>query len=199
MLGIVGLDDHFAGFVRAAGASRHLGAELESTFRGTKIRDVEADIGVDDAHQRHIGKIKAFGDHLRAEQDIHVAVFHTPVHRFVSILAAGGIRIQAQNAGQRKTDLEQLLDLLRARSAVGKGKTAAVGALARTGQRVAAIVAVHFLAVAMVIHADLAIGALDQFAAFQALHERGKSAPVLEEDDLLLTLQTGVDSGDEFV
>jgi hypothetical protein len=44
---------------------------LKRPLGGAEVRQVQADVGVDHPHQRHVREVKPLGDHLRAQQDLH--------------------------------------------------------------------------------------------------------------------------------
>src|SRR5437870_904531 len=60
----------------------------------------------------------ALGDHLGADQDIHLAAMNAVERRLRAALAARRIGIDAQDAGRRKKLLQPLLHPLRAASAL---------------------------------------------------------------------------------
>jgi hypothetical protein len=53
------LNIDFARHVASTGAAGDLGQELKRPFASSKIWHVQSDIGIDDAHQRHVWKIQA--------------------------------------------------------------------------------------------------------------------------------------------
>ena len=61
------LDDDFPAPRTAASAAGHLGQQLKRPFAGAKVGEVQANVGIDDAHERDAREVEAFGDHLRAE------------------------------------------------------------------------------------------------------------------------------------
>ena len=69
----IGLQHDFAGSLAATGASGDLGEQLERAFGGAEIGKAERDVGSDHAHQRHAVNVVAFGDHLRADEEIEFA------------------------------------------------------------------------------------------------------------------------------
>ena len=71
---IDGLDEHDAGGLAAPGASAGLGEQLEGPLGGAKIGQAQAHVGADDADQSDVGDIVTLGDHLRAHQDVIVAI-----------------------------------------------------------------------------------------------------------------------------
>src|SRR4249920_2269444 len=65
------LNKDFSGHIAAAGPSGNLGQELKSPFSSPKIGHMQADVGVDDADQGNVWKIKAFGNHLSSDQNVN--------------------------------------------------------------------------------------------------------------------------------
>jgi len=70
MIGIACLDKHFAGLFSAACAACGLRNLLESSFRGPQVATFKAKVGIDDPDKGQLGKVIAFGDQLRADDDI---------------------------------------------------------------------------------------------------------------------------------
>ena len=54
----------------AAGAADDLREQLKRPLRRAEIRQAEADVGRDDADERHRRKVVPLGDHLRADEDV---------------------------------------------------------------------------------------------------------------------------------
>src|SRR3990172_6963266 len=69
VIGVEGLQDHPTAEQPAPGSPRPLREHLKGTFRGTEIRQVQAGVGRYDAHKGYQREIKAFGDHLSADED----------------------------------------------------------------------------------------------------------------------------------
>ena len=53
-------------------------SKLKRPLRGAEVGDVQADVGVDHADQRHVREVEPLGDHLRAEQDVDQAACGRP-------------------------------------------------------------------------------------------------------------------------
>ena len=73
MIGTEGLHQHAAALSPAAGAARHLRHQVKRPFGGAEVGQVQGRVGIDHADQRHVGKVEPLGDHLRAQQDVHLA------------------------------------------------------------------------------------------------------------------------------
>ena len=67
-VGQVGLDDHATRVLTATGATRDLLEEVERALPRAEVGHLEGVVGIDHTHERHLGKVQALGDHLRAEQ-----------------------------------------------------------------------------------------------------------------------------------
>ncbi len=68
VVGVVGLDEDFAGEVAASGASADLGEELEDAFGGAEVGHAEGVVGADDADEGDAVDVVALGDHLGADE-----------------------------------------------------------------------------------------------------------------------------------
>src|SRR5262249_51291800 len=69
----VGLHEDFARCLAASSASGDLCEKLERAFASAEVGQMQREIGVDDADQRYVWKMQAFGDHLGADQNIDLA------------------------------------------------------------------------------------------------------------------------------
>jgi hypothetical protein len=73
MVGIFGLDQHFAGQVGAAAAAADLHQLREQPLRGAEVGGEQRRIGADRADQGQQREIVALGQHLGADQDVGLA------------------------------------------------------------------------------------------------------------------------------
>lgn len=64
------LHHHFAAELAAPGSPGDLGQQLEGSLSGPKIGNVETDVGVENSDQGDFRKVKAFGDHLGADEQV---------------------------------------------------------------------------------------------------------------------------------
>ena len=96
----------------AARAAGDLGEQLERTFGGTKVWQLQGKVGVDDADQRHAREVEALGNHLRAEE--HIIFTRPKIREDLSeeVLLAHGVRVDTRHAGAREELGDGLLDLL---------------------------------------------------------------------------------------
>src|SRR6185437_3044600 len=150
----------------------HLTEELKATLRRAKVREVDADVGVDHADERHIWKIEALGDHLRAEQHVDLAAADPVENLGVRPLAARRVDVHARDARARKAVGEESLHLLGAESALPQQYALAARADGSRRFRMPAIVADEPLRRAMIRQRDRAIGTRRDVAALSTLDER---------------------------
>jgi hypothetical protein len=80
---------------RAAGDLRE---QLERPFGRAKIREPESDVGRHDADQRHARKVVTFGNHLRADEHVDLAVAELREQRGERSPAPDGVAVQPRDA-----------------------------------------------------------------------------------------------------
>ncbi len=73
MVGLVGLQIADAAALLAPGAADDLMQQLERALGCARIAVGQAEIGIDHADQVELGKMMAFGDELRADDDVEAA------------------------------------------------------------------------------------------------------------------------------
>ena len=112
------LDDHLAALRPAPRAARDLAQELEAPLGRAEVRQVDPDVRVDDADERHVREVEPLRDHLRAEENVDLAAPHAIENLGVRPLAARRVDVHARDARGRKALGEQPLDLLRAQPAL---------------------------------------------------------------------------------
>ena len=98
MPGIERLHDRLARLLAAAGAAGHLREQLKRPLGRAEVGHAEADVGRDDADQRHARKVVALGNHLRADQDVDLAVAEARQQRFERAPSADRVAIEARDA-----------------------------------------------------------------------------------------------------
>ena len=72
----MGLDEHAARLVAAAGAAGDLADLLEAALGGAQVAAGKAEIGIDHADQGQVGEVIALGDELGADDDVDLARLH---------------------------------------------------------------------------------------------------------------------------
>ena len=136
-----GLDVHPPPLRTPPGPTRHLGHQLKRPLRRSEIGQMKSGVRVDHAHNRDIGKVESFGDHLRAEQDVEPALRHALEHAVMRPLGAGRVQVHARDTGRGEPQPHEVLELLRAEAAHALGLLAAHAARGGNLLLVAAIVA----------------------------------------------------------
>ena len=164
--------------------------QLEGALGGARIAIGEADVGVDDADQRHVGKIVALGDQLRADDNVRLAPrdgLQLQPHPFD---AAHNVGREHDNARVRKMRGGFFRQPLNAGAAGDEMvERAAFGAGFRALFLMAAMVA-HELALEPVLDQPArAVFALETVAADPAQRQRRIAAPVQEQQRLLAARQ----------
>ena len=144
MLGQVGLDQHPAGPLLAAGAAGHLIEQLERPLGGAQVTAAQAEVGVDDPDQREVGEVVALGDDLGADQDVDRVALHRLDQRCRGLGVARGVAGHHREPGLGRISRQLLGEPLDARAGGGQQ---ADGAAARTvlghGHGVAAMMALQ--------------------------------------------------------
>ena len=184
-----GLHDHLPRPVAAAGATRHLHEELEGALVGPEVRDVHRDVGIHQAHERDIGEVEPLADHLRADQDIDLAGAKLAEHLAEAVLLRHRVGVHPLDPRPREHPADRLLDALRAEALPPDLRRAAGRAGQRRRPRLAAQVAPQRLVGAVIGHRDAAVRAFFHVPALSAEHRGRVTAPVDEEDCLLLALE----------
>ena len=62
--------------VRASGAPRHLGQQLERAFARAQVAALQAQVGIDNTHQGQHGEVVPLGRRLRGHHHIDLAALH---------------------------------------------------------------------------------------------------------------------------
>ena len=101
IVGIVGLQHHFALRARPAASARHLRDELKGAFAAAVIGEMQTHVGVEHAHERDGRKVVPLCHHLRADENIRLAVGKAFQDLKMPFLAARRIHVHAQNARLR--------------------------------------------------------------------------------------------------
>lgn len=74
VLRLVGLQQAVTLQSRSSGTAGHLRKQLERPLRRARIAIGKAEIGIDDADERHQREVMSLGDELRADDDIRLAL-----------------------------------------------------------------------------------------------------------------------------
>ena len=107
------LEEDFSGQVVAARPPGDLREELERALGRAEVRQQHPRVRVHDADERHAREVEAFGDHLRAQQDVRLAPPEAVEQLAVRAAARRGVEVHPEDA-RRGEDLGDLLfDALR--------------------------------------------------------------------------------------
>ena len=177
-----------------AGPAGHLGEQLEGALGGPEIGDLQAQVGVEDAHQGEHGEVVALGQHLGAHQDVHLAQFRGQQPRLQGAPAQGGVPVQAQDPGGREQAAQLVLDLLGALPHPAQVLGAAVDADLRRHRLEAAQVAAQAVGALVVGEAHGAVRAVEGLAAGPA-HPEVLEAPAVQQQHALLAPLQGLGHG----
>jgi hypothetical protein len=121
--------------------------------------------------RRDVREVEPLGDHLRAEEHVHLAARHAVEDVGVRPLRAGGVHVHARDARRRPAIGEQPLHLLRSHAPLlERAPRAPCAPLARR-LVVLAVVADEPLGRAVIGERDAAVRARGHVAAVAALHE----------------------------
>ena len=197
MVGEGGLHDDFTGLVGAPGAATYLRELRKKFFRGAEVGAVKGAVWTYHADQCEVGKVMTLCQHLRADQDIGLAVVDLFAHRAPRAFVACAIAVHAQDACFRKTCLQRFFQTLRADAdrleiGIATGGTGVRHALLRAA--VVAAQAAVFLVQHQLARAVLALGQ----PATGGAHEHRRIAAAIDEDEaLFLALQAIVDGGEQ--
>lgn len=136
-----GLDYDVASLGAASSPARHLSEQLVRSLGASVVGEIDSDVGVDDAHKRHVWKIEALGDHLSAEEYVYVASGDSAEYVGVRPFSACGIDVHARNSDTGHPFAEEPFDLLCSESALLYGVSAATSAYGVRGFSIEAVVA----------------------------------------------------------
>src|SRR6185437_1135232 len=104
--------EHAPSLRPAPRATGDLSHKLERPFAGPKVGEMEPGVGIDHPYHGHVGKIQALRDHLGAEQDVHVSARDTLQDVVMGPLAGGRVEVHPRDAGPRKPEANEMLELL---------------------------------------------------------------------------------------
>lgn len=183
-----GLQDDEAGAVAASGAPAHLCEQLVCPFGGAEIRQMQPHIGIDDTHERDVMDIVSFGDHLRTDEEIDVTVSEI-FQDILDGLRCCPVAVESVDARVWEDCLEQGDEAFGAVSGVTEFVPSAFGANCLAWRFVVTVVASQFIGVFVVGEGDVAVWAIEDVAAEEALNEGGEAAPVEKDHGLFVFLE----------
>jgi len=185
------LHKHLTLDITATGATGDLREQLEGPFARAKIRLMQREIGVNNAHERDIRKMQPFRDHLRADEDIDLARAKIAKDLSIIILALHRVGVHALDPGFWKKFGECFLNFLSA--CAGKTNRGIFTFFIRADRwnffNVAADVTGKFLLLSMKREREAAIRALANVAALRALQRSRIAAPVQKKNRLFAAIQ----------
>src|SRR5206468_11102186 len=98
VIGVVGLNEDAAGKIAAAGAAGNLREELKGALGGAEVGHGEGRVGADDADEGDAMEVVAFGEHLRADEEVERACGESAECFLILALGASGVAVEAGNA-----------------------------------------------------------------------------------------------------
>src|SRR5271167_4292128 len=186
MVRLPGLQQRPADFVAAPRPPGRLAQELERALGGARVGVGEPDVGVDHADERQKREVVAFGDQLRADDEVEGAARRRVELGAQGLDPAGKVRRQDERADVGKENRRLLRQALDARPAGGERLgLMAVRAELRARLDVAAMMADERRAEAVLDQPCGAIGTLETMAAGPA-QRQGSIAASIEEQERLL-------------
>ncbi len=118
VVGVIGLDEHFAGEVSATGSAGDLGEELKGAFGGAEVGQAKRKVCTDHADEGDAVNIVAFGDHLGADEEVDFTGMEAGKKALHVHASTNRVAIHSPDASVGKEFLEALFTLLRARAKV---------------------------------------------------------------------------------
>mmetsp|Transcript_5530 Transcript_5530/g.13379 ORF Transcript_5530/g.13379 Transcript_5530/m.13379 type:complete len:242 (-) Transcript_5530:1421-2146(-) len=192
MLAMPGLDPHLAGCFAggiAAGAASGLHQQSEQSLRRPEIAAEQRPIRVDRGDEANAPEIMPLGDHLRADQDVHLALVHGLQLRLQFALATGGVGVDAQHARAGQGLGQLFLEPLGAAPERRDVRVAAVRAGLRHAFGEAAMVAAQRAVALVEDPPGAAVRAVALPLAFATVQHRCVAAAIQEDQALLAPLQ----------
>ena len=199
MIRVVGLEQHPAGAVAAAGASRDLQQQLGHALGGAKVDAEQPAVGVEDRHQGDVREVVSFREHLGADDDVDVAGMHAIEQRFQRTAAARCIAVHPGDAQAVDPRLQGARDALGAEPETAHVLRAAPGAFGDRRAHRRAVVAAQPPVLAMEHQMRIAPLAIRDPAARMAYQPGRVPTPVDEQERLLRSGLRLLDRFDEHV
>ncbi len=141
-------------------------------------------VGVHDPNERDLWEVEPLGDHLRADEDPHLARAKLGQGPLVAagLLHRVGIHPQAGHVSKSGPHLG--FEPLRPQATVVDAGKLALGTHGRRRHFKIAVVAQHDLGVSMMRERQFAVGTLHDLATLRALDVRREAASIEQQDDL---------------
>src|SRR5450755_775788 len=128
ILRIEGLYNDAPGLGSASGTTRYLCQQRKGALGCREIGHIQGDISRYYSNQRDARQIQPLCDHLRAHQDIRLAIGKAIEELLVRVAVLRGIAVPAQQARMRKAALYGILHLFRSQAEVAYTRTLTGGA-----------------------------------------------------------------------
>ena len=118
IFGVVRLQNDFARLFRTPAPARDLRDELKGAFAAPVIGKMQAHVRVEYAHEGDRGEVVPLCHHLRADEDVRLALRKRFEYFIMPFLARSRVVVHAQDARGRKQFFQFPHDLLRARARI---------------------------------------------------------------------------------
>ena len=181
-----GLNEHLARLLGASGTPRNLQDLLDQVFHGTEIHTVESLVHVKNSDQRYVREMVSLRQHLRADQDIHLAFLYAGQFLFKLLIRTGCVAINSDDPRAWNGTLQHLLYTLGANPEQVYRPGQATGTLIHHFNVTETQVAVQPMVGLVVYQPRIAVSAFRSPSAGQANHHRCETAPI-DENQALLT------------
>src|SRR5579863_572176 len=163
---------------------------MESAFGGAKIRHGERAVRADDADQRDAMKVVAFGEHLRADQNIEGTIGKRAESFLKLTLGARDVAVEAGDARFGKFLAQAFFELFGTFAEKINILRITLRTFLWNGLHRTAVMTFEAVAVFVVGHGDAAIHALYRGAATAADDAPGITAAVDKNERLRLKVET---------
>ena len=174
----MGLYQHLAGFVGAPRPAGYLYQLGEQPFRRAKVRAIQAAVGVQHDNEVKPCEIMAFGEHLRADQNVDFVVSDAAVQVRPVVFVRRAVPVDADDSGLGQEGAQGFFDALRAVADGGQVLVAAIGAFERDEFAVIAVVAAQLAGALVQHHFGGTVRAAEGMAAVAAKQRGREAAPV---------------------
>ena len=166
----------------APGPAGHLAQELEGPLSGTEVRQVQAGVGADHSHQRHLGDVETLGHQARADQDVQLAAGEGVDDALRGAASLHHVSVETAHAQRREARRDLVLQALGPAAEVADPRRTAGRAAPRHRPAPPAVVAAQRHPGGVVDERPLAVGTGLDMAAVPAEHHRRRAAAVDQQD-----------------
>ena len=158
-------------------------------FKGAEVGIVQHRVGIDNTHHADLVEVQTLADHLCTNQNIRSSRREVADNAFIGIPGTCGVQVHTGYAGLRKEFMHLLLYLLRTVTATTQIGRAATRTFCRYLVGITTIMTCQLVQLAVVGQRDVTVLTGGHPATLTTLHNGGKAATVLEQDDLFTTFQ----------